>query len=396
VQIDLGDFGVSLAVDQANLVAASHEPVAPDVADLGAAVRGALDQPHNFPSLSRALTPDDRIAVVVDERLPKLGVIVGQVIQCLTEAGINPAAITLVSAAGSRQSWIDDLPDSAQDVRTEIHDPADRKAVAYLATTQAGRRVYVNRTVVEAEQTVILAGCRYDVAQGMHDGAAALFPILSEADTQRSTAALPSLATTHDNALHAEAVQVAWLLGVPFMLHVIEGHGEAASHLVGGTVESIPEAHRLLDERWRLRFGRPAQTVVATMTGDPARHDLELLARAAMCAVRIVEPGGRIILLTHANPVLGEAGDMMRSTDSLSAAAKLLREDQPAGFAAALRWLEAARHASVYLLSALPDETVEEMFATPLQHARQAQRLLDAASSCLFIDDAHKALAVLE
>ena len=58
-------------------------------------------------------------------------------------------------------------------------------------------------------------------------------------------------------------------------------------------------------------------------------------------------------------------------------------------------WLEAARRANLYLLSELPEETVEEMFATPLQKAAQAQRLIDAASSCLFIEEANKALATL-
>jgi hypothetical protein len=50
----------------------------------------------------------------------------------------------------------------------------------------------------------------------------------------------------------------------------------------------------------------------------------------------------------------------------------------------------------VALLSGLDDEAAEELFATPLQNAGQVQRLLDAAGSCLFLADAHKALAVLE
>src|SRR5262249_24766150 len=159
---------------------------------------------------------------------------VGHVIRYLVESGIDATAITLVSAAGSRQSWVDDLPDLAQDVRTEIRNPGDRKAVAYLASTRARRRVYLNRTVVEADQSIVLSGCRYDPSLGVHDGAGALFPALSDAGTQHSIAEGLSLTAVEGpgRPLHAEATEVTWLLGAPFMLQVIEGNGEAAAHIV--------------------------------------------------------------------------------------------------------------------------------------------------------------------
>src|SRR5262249_18272598 len=138
---------------------------------------------RNFPSLRRALTPDDQIAVVVDERLPQLGLLVSEVLAYVVGAGVDPSAITLVSAPGSAQSWVNDLPDAYQNVRTEIHDPAERKAVAYLASTRKGRRVYLNRTVVDADQAIVISGCRYDPTFGRFDGSCALFPTLSDADT---------------------------------------------------------------------------------------------------------------------------------------------------------------------------------------------------------------------
>ena len=39
----------------------------------------------------------------------------------------------------------------------------------------------------------------------------------------------------------------------------------------------------------------------------------------------------------------------------------------------------------------IPD-TAEELFATPLDHPGQAQRLLDAEGGCLILPDAHKVL----
>jgi hypothetical protein len=101
-------------------------------------------------------------------------------------------------------------------------------------------------------------------------------------------------------------------------------------------------------------------------------------------------------LLTRAHPEEGEAIDLLRGTDNPNVAARRIQERQPPDSVAALQWLEAARHASLYLLSELSDESAEELFATPLQQARQAQRLLDAGGACLFLEDAHKTLAVIE
>jgi nickel-dependent lactate racemase len=398
MQVELADFGVSVEVRDADYLTIRRGPIAPNVDDLTASVRDALDRPRSFPPLRRALTPDDQIAVVVDDRLPQLGIIVSEVLAYLVEAGIEPGAITLVGAPGSTQPWVDDLPDRFQNVRTEIHDPTDRKAVAYLASTRKGRRVYLNRTVVDADQAIVVAGCRYDPAFGRLDGAGVLFPSLSDADTIKNATHYFSMAPPDAASwpLQDEAAEVAWLLGVPFMVQVIEGTGEGVSAVVGGTVESSPECQRLLDERWRVSLPRPAQTVVVTVGGDSVRQDFETLARAALCASRVVEANGRIVLLSRANPRLGESIELMSGTDNPAVAARRVQERQPAGRSAALQWLEAARHAGLYLLSQLPDETVEEMFAAPLQQARQVQRLVDVPGSCLFLDEAQKMLAVVE
>src|SRR5262249_3436229 len=95
----------------------------PMIADVAGAIRAALETPRNFPPLRRALTPEDRISVVVDDRLPQLGAMVNEILKYLTEAGVVSDSITLLSPPHSRQAWIDELSDAYQDVRSEVHDP---------------------------------------------------------------------------------------------------------------------------------------------------------------------------------------------------------------------------------------------------------------------------------
>jgi nickel-dependent lactate racemase len=397
MQIPLTEFGVTFEVADAAIVQGRRAPAAPNLPNPAQSLRDALENPRNFPPFRRAILPDDLIAVVVDDRLPRAGELVISLLNYITEAGVAPDAITLISVPGSTQSWVDELPDEFQDVRTEVHDPTDRKRLAYVASTRKGKRIYLNRNLIDAGQAIFLGGCRYDPLMGHTEAASLLYPGLSEADALKEADHHFSAEIPGDTAwpLRQEAEEVAWLIGVPFLVDVVDGSGNGISHIVGGTVEVAKECRELLHARWQIAFPRPAQIAVATVGGDASQQDFESLARAALCAARVVEPGGRVVILSHANPKLGDGAMLLRETENPAVAERRIQESRPADRIAARMWLEAARRANLYLLSELPEETVEEMFATPLQKAIQAQRLIDAASSCLFIEEANKSLAVL-
>jgi hypothetical protein len=110
----------------------------------------------------------------------------------------------------------------------------------------------------------------------------------------------------------------------------------------------------------------------------------------------VVRPDGRLVLLSRARPELGPAADLLREAEADRAVLQRLRRRPAPELVPALRWAGAASQARIYLLSGLPDETAEELSATPLEHAGQVQRLIDAGGSCLFLEDAHKTLAVVE
>src|SRR5262249_4346818 len=158
-------------------------------------------------------TPDDRLAVVVDGHLPRLAELIAGVFDHVVPAGVRPEDVTLVCAPpGGRQGWVDDLPDEYADSRVEIHDPADRNRLSYLATTKGGRRLYLNRSLVDADQAIILCGREYDPLLGLTGPASAVYPALADAEA-RAGARDRLLAGTP-----GEAEEVAWLLGTPFVV----------------------------------------------------------------------------------------------------------------------------------------------------------------------------------
>ncbi|MHB1422675.1 MAG: lactate racemase domain-containing protein [Gemmataceae bacterium] len=396
IAMDFGLDRVEFEVAGNRLIADPQPP--PALADPAAAVRAALEQPHAFPALRRALTPDDQVAIVLDEELPRLAELLVPLLEHIHSAGVAPESMTLLCPpSSSRQAWIEDLPDDFQDMHVEVSDPDDRRRMAYLATTHKGKRLYLNRTLVESDQIVVLSGRRYDPLLGYSGAEGSLYPALSDRQTRTEMSHRVNLGAPEAMPwpVRRAAAETAWLLGAPFFVQVIEAAGDGIAQVVAGTTEASREGVRLLDVRWRRSVPQPADLVVAGVSGDPSRHGFAVLAAALACAARVVQPGGRIALLSQAEPVLGTEIDLLHGDEPRDVLQRL-QGKQTVELAPILRWAESAAQARLNLLSRLPDDCVEELFATPLHEAGEVQRLIDAAGSCLFLHDAHKMLAVVE
>jgi nickel-dependent lactate racemase len=398
INIDYGREHLDVDAPEGERVQIHRQAPAPPLLDPVAAVRDALETPLGFPALRRALTPDDHVAIVLDERLPHLAELLTPLIEHVGQGGVSPETITLLSPPPAvAQGWLDELPEAFQEVHVEVHDPSNRRQISYLATTRQGRRLYLNRTAVDADQLIVLSGRRYDPLLGYGGAAGLLYPALSDDATRQEMYDHLSLAIpgTAPWPVRREAEEVAWLLGAPFFVQIIEGAAEDIVHVVAGLADTGGEAQRLLDARWRGTVEHRAETVIAGLSGDPARHGFAELASALATAARVVRPNGRIILLSRAAPELGAGPALLRQAESPAQGLDLLRQHKPADMAAAFQWASTVQKARVYLLSGLPAETAEELFTTPLDHAAQVQRLL-AGGSYLVLPDAHKMLAVPE
>lgn len=399
MELPVGRTTWTIAVPPEKAVALRRAAVPPlPTASPREQVRAALEAPFGFEPMRRALTPDDRVTVVLDADLPHVAELLAGVLDHLGTAGIGPAAVTVVTPAGGRQDWIDDLPDEFADVTAETHDPADRKKLAYLATTKAGRRLYLNRTLVEADFVVLLTGRGFDPLTGYAGAAAAVFPALADDEVKASFAGqfTSDAPAGEPTALGAEAGEIAWLLGTPFLVQVILGEGDAVQEVVAGLLDSGAEGIRRQDARWGGSVADRPDTVIASVSGEPGRVSFLDLAKAAACAARVVRKGGRVAVLTDAAPDLGEGAELLRRMEGPQGVRKRLAEAKPDDWAACFLWAVAARHASLFLASGYPDDVAEELFATPVHTPAEVQRLIDAGSAVLVVPDAHRSMLTVE
>src|SRR5262249_39545900 len=148
-------------------------------------------------------------------------------------------AITLLYSSTPAQGVNGQLTDHPE-IAVEIHDSSHRKKLSYLATTRKGRRLYLNRTAVDADQLIVLSGRGYDPLLGYSGTVGELFPAMSDEETKQQlfNALSNDVPSTEPWPIRREADEVAWLLGAPFMVQVIEGSGKEIVHVLGGLADS--------------------------------------------------------------------------------------------------------------------------------------------------------------
>ncbi len=387
-----------LTVPPERLVEPVRAHVVPSTVGPREMVRAALEKPYGFESLRRALTPGDHVCIVIDEKLPHLGEMVAAIIEHLLTAEIRCEDVTLLTTAPMAGSnWIDDLPDEFSDVKTEIHDPTDRKKLAYLATVAAEKRIYLNKTLVESDFAVILSGRDYDPVFGYIGAETTIFPTLSD-DENLASFRDAFDATAPGEVVwptRAQSVEVAYLLGTPFFVQAIEGQRGTICEVVAGLRDSSAEGIRRLDAHRRAKVDELPQTVIATIAESAARVTFADVAAAAACAARVVEPEGRIIVLTPTLPLNGEGVSILRAAGDPTSAERRIKKRFPDDHAAALLWAFAAKRGRIYV-SGCPDaDAVDELFATSITSANELQKLADAAERLLILPDAHKSMVDL-
>ncbi len=391
VVVGFGEAGAEIEVPDERLVELGGAPP-PPVADVAARVAESIEQPLEFPPLRQAVVPGDHVAIVLDDGVPRAAKVLEPIVECLVQAGIQLRDIQII-AAPERPGMVPGV--SRETLPPGIgfleHDPRDRSALSYLASTKFGDRVYLNRGVVDADAVILVGRVGYDPLLGYRGTSSGIFPGLADelARQRFSARSCAVLSAEARLASRQQADEVAWLLGVQFAVQVIAAPGSAVLDVVAGHYPAVQRrAQERLDAAWRRTAARRADVVVAGISSAPADQGFEELAAALEAAAELVREQGQLVLLSSVQgapgPALQRAAEMQQPSDVIDDP----RRQPSADASAALRIARAAERAHVYLRSRLSGDLVEDLFMTPIDTAREVQRLVDRAGSCTILNDA--------
>lgn len=398
IAVDFQGEALEFEVPEERVVARWSGPEGLDPAGVPAAVAGALEGPLDFPPFRQMIVPGDRVAIAMDPAIPDAGAVLEALIGQLGRAGVGRETITVVTASPMAAGSV--RPDAGGE-SVEVHDPDDRARIAYLASTREGRRVYLNRSLTDADVVVPVGLLRYDPDAGYRGPWSVLFPGLSDRPTmQAMRAGAGSAPTDADRARHRaqleESSEVSWLLGSQFYLGIVPS-ARGVLEVVAGRDEAV--RHRgieAVDRSWSLRAPSRAELVVAGVGGSGPAATIEDLAAALETAAGLVRRGGRVVALSRAAGAIGPALQRLSTVDDPGEADAALRGLEDAeDYTVARRIARAAAWADLFVAGALDPDVLEGLAIAPLERPEQARRLADGAESVTFVGRAELTRAVV-
>lgn len=389
--VDFQGKSLDLETPDERVVACWRGPEGLDPGEAASVIGEALEAPRDFPALREMIVPGDRVALAVDPTIPSPGLVVEQVAAVLEAAGVDRETLTvLVPRAAS-------APEEGQrlgGVRVAVHDPDDRSGIAYLASTREGRRVYLNRLLTDADVVLPVGRLGPDPDLGFRGPWSVLFPGLSDRETLRvfRDHALPRPGTHAGPGARArldESIEVSWLLGSQFSLGIVPAARGLIEVVAGRDAAVREQGIAAVEREWTFEAPSRAELVIAGVGGADSAVTLEDIAAALDTATRLVQHGGKIVVLSRAAGAIGPAVQRLMGLDDPRESMNALRgheadEDYPI----ACRIAQATAWCDVFLSSALDPQTVEDLAIVPLERSEQARRLAAASGSITIVSRA--------
>jgi nickel-dependent lactate racemase len=371
-------------------------PLGQPLADLGGATAAALREPIDYPTLAQCTTPGDRVVVALDRGLPQAAEVTAAVVNTLVNAGVDADGITVLESQADGRTGAGDprrLLSAAvqQRVALVVHDPDDRRELAYLAANEAGEPILINRALHEAD-VVLPVGClRGEQAAGYFDIHGVIYPTFSDTKTLqrfRATATLNGQGVRR-RELVADVDHVAWLLGITLTVQLVPAAGEGVLQVLAGLSDSVRRLGRdQYHAAWDWPVQRQADLVLAAIEGGPRQQTWENLGRALHAAESFVSEGGAIALCCELSAPPGPAMQYLAGEASREAALRHVAKKRPVDALPAAQLAHALDRSKVYLLSRLDASLVEDLEMIPIGGADELTRLAKKHQTCVLLSNA--------
>jgi nickel-dependent lactate racemase len=390
---------IEVEVAPEQLLAACGEPRGSALADPAAAIVAELAAPLEFPPLTQAMIPGDRVVLALEHGVPQAAALAGAIVRMLLDAGAAASDICILQARIDPDCTAADLrgqlsKEARDQVEILIHDPKGREGLSYLAADEDGEPIYINRRLFDADVVLPIGCMRLESSIGYYGVNATLYPAFSDQPTlERFQAAGVLDSVDESTRRRKKADEVAWLLGVLMTVQVIPADEGGVLHVVAGAPVAVGERARALCEAaWECEIPRRAELVVAAIGGSAGQQTWENVGRALASAARAVAENGAIALCTELADQPGPALKWIGRARDLPAAMKHIRRQHSTDATAAHELAQALQHVQVYLLSRLDESVTEKLGVGHIAAPAEIARLASRHRSCILLANAQYAL----
>jgi hypothetical protein len=366
--------------------------------DLSNALKAALDSPEFYPPLSESVFAGDTVAIVLQTDIPHANYLIESIVDYLISTGIELTDITLVvtgrtaenlgiplsqyemaekdKTEGNRSPVIS-FDFGFQTLNIQVHDPENQTGHAYLAANEEGDPVYVNRTLVDADIVIPIGLPSPGEVNQQQD---CIYPDFSTTSTlyrfSQRKGSFISRWTEIDLANEA--------LGAFFTIQIVCGPGDTIRQVHSGAKkDALNSARAATNQLWSLPSPTPSDLCVATIEAQANDQSWDDFSQALIAASEVTKSESPIVIwseISLAPDRNTRKACMSQFEDNISS--KLTKILQ--------RVAGIIKDRPVFLKSALPEQTVEELGLGHLKSVSEILRMAESHENCLVIRDAHK------
>ena len=260
-------------------------------------------------------------------------------------------------------------PEIIQRIRVLNHDVDD---TVHIGVTSAGTPVEIYRPIIEAQLRICLGNLEFHYFAGYSGGAKALFPGCA---SRAAIAAnhrmimLPEAAggRLENNPLRIDLEEAADMVGVDFILNVfVDGNQQ----IVGAVAGDITKAHRygcqIVAKMGTVKIPHQADIVLASSGGFPKDINILQAQKGLDSAAYFVRQGGVIIWLAECPEGYGNQvyEQWMRELTSPDEILERIQQGFVQGAHKAVALVNIQKSARIFMISALPDDTIRDLRVT--------------------------------
>ncbi|MFH0813603.1 MAG: nickel-dependent lactate racemase [Pseudomonadota bacterium] len=362
--------------------------------DIPQAIESALNSPINFPSFDAFLEKGDKVAIIVSDLTRYTGahLFLPHLITRMSQRGISEKDISLVFALGIHRPLTSEEQkkivgeEVAGSIQMENHDINNHDTLVTLGKTRRGTPVTINRRIAEADKVILTGTIGFHYLAGFGGGRKSIIPGVASYDGCVATHLLvlnPEKPGRHPqartgnlkgNPMHEDMMEVCRALPPKFLFNTVLSPEYDILFLAAGHWETaFYSGCQFIDHHFKIPIPQPADLVIVSCGGFPRDINFIQSHKTFDYAMNALRPEGVMILVAACSEGVGHP-DFYNwlQFDNLQEMESHLRERFQINGQTVYATLLKAKKANVFLLSELPEPTVQAMSMTPVHSIEDA------------------------
>jgi len=358
------------------------------------AIALAMEKPLDFPPISQALVPGDRVAIAVHENLPHATSFVESIVDWILQQQLEDLRISVILPSG-RQAQAETLIESLKQKHPEYlqeddprcsvvcHDPDNQQNLEYIAASEQAEPIYLHRDLVEADFVIPVYRWLEPQDPRANDPYVVLPAFADRATMNRHAKSWLKQSGFIRNTPKTDS-ESGWLAGIQFAIAALANQEGKIAMIASGNPLKVDqkcrEAIAASGTATPIQNDAGFDLIVAQLVDDSHSANWCDVASAAHSAERWLTPAGRIVVVaTELDEISTGIGALASDDPDEELQQSLLESNLKDAFAAAvLRGIQSRR--SIYVQSKVDPETLESLGFASIRDPNELERLMQSVA----------------